>query len=97
MAYQKVAFYRGIEVYNESGKAVMVGYNRRFSPLTQEMTKMMLPNQMKAINIRVNAGIVPADHWVHDPEFGAVRILPSSEQNKLNYRAFFPEDTVLIP
>ena len=30
---------------------------------------------------------------VHDPEFGAVKILPSSEQSKLNYRAFFPEDT----
>ena len=30
---------------------------------------------------------------VHDPEFGAVTILPSSEQIKLSYRAFFPEDT----
>lgn len=30
---------------------------------------------------------------VHDPEFGAVEILPSSEQSKLNYRVFFPEDT----
>lgn len=32
---------------------------------------------------------------VHDPEFGAVKILPSSEQRKLNYRAFFPEDTAI--
>ncbi|OGW15482.1 MAG: hypothetical protein A3G93_00390 [Nitrospinae bacterium RIFCSPLOWO2_12_FULL_45_22] len=31
---------------------------------------------------------------VHDPEFGAVKILPTAEQRKLNYRAFFPEDTV---
>ena len=29
---------------------------------------------------------------VHDPEFGAVKILPSSEQGELDYRAFFPED-----
>jgi len=32
---------------------------------------------------------------VHDPEFGVVKILPSSVQSKLNYRAFFPEDTAL--
>jgi hypothetical protein len=32
---------------------------------------------------------------VHDPEFGAVKILKSDEQRKLSYRVFFPEDTVL--
>ncbi|MFH1672909.1 MAG: Eco57I restriction-modification methylase domain-containing protein [Pseudomonadota bacterium] len=32
---------------------------------------------------------------VHDPEFGAVKILPSAEQRKLTYRAFFPEDTAI--
>ena len=29
---------------------------------------------------------------VHDPEFGAVTLLPTDEQRKLTYRAFFPED-----
>ncbi|MCX5805630.1 MAG: Eco57I restriction-modification methylase domain-containing protein [Proteobacteria bacterium] len=29
---------------------------------------------------------------IHDPEFGAVNMLPSDEQSKLNYRVFFPED-----
>ena len=29
---------------------------------------------------------------VHDPEFGAVKLLPTDEQQKLTYRAFFPDD-----
>ena len=61
--------------YESKNGRLMLGFNRRFSPLTQEMIKRMLPNQMKAINIRVNAGIVPADHWVHDPDFGGGRII----------------------
>ena len=31
---------------------------------------------------------------VHDPEFGAVKLLPTAAQSQLTYRAFFPEDTV---
>ena len=30
---------------------------------------------------------------VHEPEFGAVRLLPTDEQQRLTYRVFFPEDT----
>ena len=29
---------------------------------------------------------------VHNPEFGAVNLLPTNEQRELNYRVFFPED-----
>lgn len=29
---------------------------------------------------------------VHDPEFGAIRLLPSDEQSKLTHRVFFPGD-----
>ena len=32
---------------------------------------------------------------VHDPEFGAVNLLPTNEQCELSYRVFFPEDTDL--
>ena len=32
---------------------------------------------------------------VHDPEFGTVNLLPTSEQHELTYRVFFPEDTDL--
>jgi len=30
---------------------------------------------------------------VHDPAFGQLKILPSDQQQRLNHRAFFPEDT----
>ena len=31
---------------------------------------------------------------VHNPDFGAVNLLPTNEQRELTYRVFFPEDTV---
>ena len=31
---------------------------------------------------------------VHEPKFGVVKLLPTDEQDRLNYRAFFPEDMV---
>ncbi len=63
------------QAYVESGKGLMLGFNRRFSPLTQKLMGVFMPEQKKAINIRVNAGIVPPDHWVHDPEVGGGRII----------------------
>ena len=32
------------------------------------------------------------ERWVHEPKFGVVKPLPTDEQCKLTYRAFFPED-----
>lgn len=62
-------------VYVQSGKGLMLGFNRRFSPLTNEIMKSVNIDQKKSINIRVNAGSVPPDHWVHDPEIGGRRII----------------------
>lgn len=63
------------EAYKGSNKGLMLGFNRRFSPLTQLMMSKLNPKQKKAINIRVNAGVVPSDHWVHDPKIGGGRII----------------------
>lgn len=63
------------KAYNKSGKGLMLGFNRRFSPLTEKLMKMIAPGQKMAINIRVNAGAVPPEHWVHDPEIGGGRII----------------------
>jgi predicted dehydrogenase/threonine dehydrogenase-like Zn-dependent dehydrogenase len=63
------------DAYNKSGKGLMLGFNRRFSPLTQQMMSRMDALQKKTINIRVNAGVVPPDHWVHDPKVGGGRII----------------------
>jgi len=65
------------KVKNESGKMLMVGFNRRFSPLIQTLASAL--HEMKdapvAINYRINAGVVPAEHWVHDKKTGGGRIL----------------------
>jgi len=55
---------------------LMVGFNRRFSPLIKRMKDLLagLPGP-KAIVVTVNAGIVPKDHWVNDPDIGGGRIL----------------------
>lgn len=43
---------------------VMVGFNRRFSPLTQKMKSLLGSlNSPKVVNITINAGAIPDDHW----------------------------------
>ena len=54
---------------------LMVGYNRRFAPFTERIMQLLRPEQIKSINIRVNAGAVPPNHWVNDPETGGGRII----------------------
>lgn len=53
---------------------LMVGYNRRFSPLAM-MIKDEFDNGPMAMIYRVNAGAVPADSWMQDPELGGGRII----------------------
>lgn len=60
---------------NGSATQVMVGYNRRFAPAVQELKKRYSDELAKSINIRVNAGLVPPDHWVNDPKVGGGRII----------------------
>ncbi|WP_211164343.1 bi-domain-containing oxidoreductase [Shewanella salipaludis] len=55
---------------------VMVGFNRRFAPATQEVKKHFEGvNSPLVVNIRVNAGSIPADHWIQDPAIGGGRII----------------------
>lgn len=54
---------------------VMLGYNRRFAPHIEKIKKETVADSPKAINMRMNAGTVPPDHWVHDPEVGGGRIV----------------------
>ncbi|MEO8087594.1 MAG: bi-domain-containing oxidoreductase [Bacteroidota bacterium] len=61
--------------YADSNVNVMVGFNRRFAPLIQQMKKMLSDELPKAINYRINAGIVPPEHWVHDKQIGGGRII----------------------
>ena len=55
---------------------VMIGFNRRFSPhaklLKEYFSKRTLPLMM---HYRVNAGSIPKDIWLQDPEVGGGRMV----------------------
>jgi predicted dehydrogenase/threonine dehydrogenase-like Zn-dependent dehydrogenase len=56
--------------------ALMVGYNRRFAPMTNQVKSFLTPiSEPLALHYRVNAGYLPPDHWVNDREQGGGRIL----------------------
>ncbi|HWQ45786.1 MAG TPA: bi-domain-containing oxidoreductase [Longilinea sp.] len=55
---------------------LMVGFNRRFAPFVQSM-KAFLGNRNTPLSAhyRVNAGAIPLNHWIQDPEIGGGRII----------------------
>ncbi|WP_430466736.1 Gfo/Idh/MocA family oxidoreductase [Winogradskyella ouciana] len=63
-----------IEAQAKTKKAVMVGFNRRFSPLTAKLKKAVGNNPMTMI-YRINAGAIPKDNWIQDAEIGGGRVL----------------------
>ena len=59
-----------------SNPRVMVGFNRRFAPLIQQIQDLWGPKRGPwIVHYRVNAGPLPQDHWLHDPEEGGGRII----------------------
>jgi polar amino acid transport system substrate-binding protein len=62
------------ELSAKSNQLLMVGYNRRFSPLIQKIKNELGEGPM-AMTYRVNAGAIPKESWIQDPEFGGGRII----------------------
>lgn len=57
-------------------RQLLIGFNRRFAPLTQELLKHFAHVQSPLlVNIRVNAGAIPEDHWIQDPVQGGGRLI----------------------
>lgn len=55
---------------------LMVGFNRRFSPLIQTMKRLLATiSEPKSFVMVMNAGAIPADHWTQDPLIGGGRII----------------------
>jgi predicted dehydrogenase len=55
---------------------LMVGFNRRFSPHAAFIRDYFQGRQTPMmVNYRINAGIIPPDVWVQDPEVGGGRIV----------------------
>jgi len=65
---------RVIKAQEKSGKTVMVGFNRRFSPHAIKMKSLLGPSSMNVI-ATMNAGNIPANVWVHDMLIGGGRII----------------------
>ncbi|MFN8153411.1 MAG: bi-domain-containing oxidoreductase [Bacteroidia bacterium] len=63
------------ESWRKQPVRLMVGYNRRFAPLTQQLKKQLNASVPVSILYRINAGIVPKEHWIHDPATGGGRII----------------------
>ncbi|MBI5246010.1 MAG: bi-domain-containing oxidoreductase [Elusimicrobia bacterium] len=62
--------FRRVEAAARSAKGILaVGFNRRFAPFSIALKKA-LPDGAKAIQIRINAGALPAGHWVLEPSEG---------------------------
>jgi len=59
-----------------SGCRLMVGFNRRFAPMIQQMRAFLVQADCPfTMHYRVNAGTLSANHWVNDPDQGGGRIL----------------------
>ena len=66
--------YRGVSA--AARPVLMVGFNRRFAPMTTRMKSFLAPiSEPLVLHYRINAGYLPPDHWVNDREQGGGRIL----------------------
>ncbi len=76
LAISKEELKKVIEIKEKSENSLMVGFNRRFAPVSREIKKLFgETGEPFIINIRVNAGFIPKDHWTQIPEIGAGRII----------------------
>jgi predicted dehydrogenase len=64
-----------VEASLSQGGPLMVGFNRRFAPLVERLLSELASVASRTVAIRVNAGPLPASHWLHDPNEGGGRLL----------------------
>jgi predicted dehydrogenase len=58
---------------NSHENILMVGYNRRFSPLSRFIKEALTSGPLAAV-YTVNAGPIPPNSWIQDPDVGGGRI-----------------------
>lgn len=60
----------------QKSNVLMVGYNRRFSPLTKKMKHLVdQKNSSMVVLMTINAGKIPAEHWINSKSVGGGRII----------------------
>jgi predicted dehydrogenase/threonine dehydrogenase-like Zn-dependent dehydrogenase len=53
-----------------------VGFNRRYAPLMKQLVHFLVGRREPLVaHYRVNAGYIPSNHWLHDPQLGGGRII----------------------
>lgn len=75
LCLQEDELYEIADKKDQTNGQVMVGFNRRFSPAIEKVRSTISTKVPVAINYRINAGHLPASHWVHDPQVGGGRII----------------------
>jgi predicted dehydrogenase/NADPH:quinone reductase-like Zn-dependent oxidoreductase len=64
------------EAYGLGSGLLMVGFNRRFAPLSDRLREELHAGGLAPVlTARINAGPLAEDHWLHDPEAGGGRLL----------------------
>lgn len=67
---------RVVEAWRNAPGDLVVGFNRRFSPLTAEVASAIAGRAGPVTVVcRVNAGSIPASHWIQNLESGGGRII----------------------
>ncbi len=65
-----------IETKKKSSQILMVGFNRRFAPICEQIKKeFMSADEPMVINMRINAGFIPKEHWIQQKDTGGGRII----------------------
>lgn len=60
---------------NKAGNVLLVGFNRRFSPLVKKIKELVGQEEKMAISMSVNAGFIPSNHWTQDLQVGGGRLI----------------------
>lgn len=63
-----------IEAQQAENGRLMVGFNRRFAPMVLSAKKFVGSGPL-SMSYRINAGVLPKDHWVNHAQIGGGRII----------------------
>lgn len=65
-----------VKAVEDSDRLLTVGFNRRFAPLAVQLKGFFEGvHEPMSMYYRVNAGLLPLEHWLHDPGQGGGRIV----------------------
>jgi predicted dehydrogenase len=63
------------QVARSSGSVLLVGFNRRFAPMSTSVRAAIADRGPIAMTYRINAGRLPPGHWLNDASAGGGRII----------------------